>query len=99
MVQKAKNPLAMQGTKEMCLVPESGRSSGGGNGNLLQHSCFENSMDRGAWRVTVHGVAKSDTTEQLSTHTYTDKIWNYLICLWASLVAQKVKNLPAVQEI
>ena len=59
MVQKAKNPPAMQGTQEMCLIPESGRSSGGGNGNPLPHSCFENSMDRGAWRVTVHGVAKS----------------------------------------
>ena len=61
MVQKAKNPPAMQGTQEMCLIPESGRSSGGGNGNLLQHSCFENSMDRGAWWVIVHGVAKRRT--------------------------------------
>ena len=40
-------------------IPGSGRSLGGGNGNLLQYSCLENSMDRGAWRVTVHGVAKS----------------------------------------
>ena len=31
------------------------------NGNLLQYSCLENSMDRGAWRATVHGVAKSQT--------------------------------------
>ena len=35
------------------------RSPGGGNGNLLQYSCLENSMYRGAWRTTVHGVAKS----------------------------------------
>ena len=41
------------------LIPESGRYPGGGNGNPLQHSCLENSMDRGAWRATVHGVAKS----------------------------------------
>jgi len=40
-------------------IPGSGRSLGGGNGNLLQYSCLENSMDRRAWRVTVHGVAKS----------------------------------------
>ena len=33
-------------------VPRSGRSSGVGNGNPLQHSCLENSMGRGAWRVT-----------------------------------------------
>ena len=33
--------------------------SGKGNGNLLQHSCLENPMDRGAWQTTVHGIAKS----------------------------------------
>ena len=38
-----------------------GRSSGEGNGNLLQYSCKENYMDRGAWWVAVHGVAKSWT--------------------------------------
>ena len=42
-------------------TPGSGRSPEEGNGNLLQYSCLENSMDRGAWRVTVHGVAKSST--------------------------------------
>ena len=36
-----------------------GRSPGVGNGNPLQYSCLENSMDRGAWQATVHGVAKS----------------------------------------
>ena len=36
-----------------------GRSSGEGNGNPLQYSCLENSMDRGAWQATVHGLAKS----------------------------------------
>ena len=43
-------------------IPGSGRSLGEGNGNPLQHSCLENPMDRGAWRATVHGVAKSDKT-------------------------------------
>ena len=42
-------------------VPGSGRSPGGGNDNPLQYSCLENSMDRGAWWATVHGVAKSRT--------------------------------------
>ena len=37
------------------------------NGNILQHSCLENSMDRGAWRATVHWVAESDMTEQART--------------------------------
>ena len=38
-----------------------GISPGGGNGNLLQYSCLENPMDRGARWATVHGVAKSRT--------------------------------------
>ena len=42
-------------------IPGSGRSLGGGHGNQLQYSCLENSTDRGAWRATVHRVAKSQT--------------------------------------
>ena len=38
-----------------------GKSPEEGNGNPLQYSCLENSMDRGAWWATVHGVAKSQT--------------------------------------
>ena len=46
-------------------IPGLGRSPGGGNGNPLQCSCLEDSMDRGTWRATVHGVTKSQT--RLST--------------------------------
>ena len=42
-------------------IPGLGRSPGEGNGNPLQYSCLENPMDRGAWRATVHRVAKSPT--------------------------------------
>ena len=42
-------------------IPGLGRSPGEGNGNPLQYSCLENSMDGGAWWATVHGVAKSRT--------------------------------------
>ena len=42
-------------------IPGLGRSPGGGHGNPFQYSCLENPMDRGAWRATVHGVAKSRT--------------------------------------
>ena len=48
-------------TGDVGLIPGSGRSGGGGYGNLLQYSCLENSMDRGAWWTIVHGVAKSQT--------------------------------------
>ena len=54
------------------LIPGSGRFPGEGNGNPLQYSCLENSMDRGAWWATVHGVAESQTRlERFSTHTRT----------------------------
>ena len=43
------------------LIPGWGRSPEGGNGDPFQYSCLENPMDRGAWRATVHGVAKSRT--------------------------------------
>ena len=57
-----KNPSANAGDAEdMGLIPGSGRVSGEGNGNPLQYSCLENSMDREAWRATVHGVTKSQT--------------------------------------
>ena len=39
-------------------IPGLGRFPGEGNGNPLHYSCLENSMDRGAWQVTVHGVTK-----------------------------------------
>ena len=42
-------------------TPDPGRSSGEGNGNPLQDSCLENSMDRGAWWAIIRGVAKSQT--------------------------------------
>ena len=42
-------------------VSELGKSPGEGNGYPHQYSCLENSMDRGAWWATVHGVAKSQT--------------------------------------
>ena len=57
-----KNPPANAGDiRDEGLIPGSGRSPGGGNGNPLQYSCLENSMDRGAWQATVCGIARSQT--------------------------------------
>ena len=57
-----KNPLANAGDmRDMGSIPGSERSPGGGHGNLLQYSGLENPMDSGAWRATVHRVAKSQT--------------------------------------
>ena len=57
-----KNPPASAGaTGDAGLIPELRRSPGEGNGNSLQYSCLENPTDRGAWQVTVHGIAKSRT--------------------------------------
>ena len=65
-----KNPPANVGDiRDTASNPRLGRSPGEGHGNPLQYSCLGNPMDRGAWRATVHKVAKSVT--QLSTHEYT----------------------------
>ena len=61
------SPLVAHPVKNVCnagdssSIPGSERSPGEGNGNPLHYSCLENPMDRGAWWVTVHGVAKSQT--------------------------------------
>ena len=55
-----RNPPANAGDAgDMGSIPGLGRSPGGGNGNRLQYSCLENSMDRGAWWAAVHGITKS----------------------------------------
>ena len=54
---------------DLSLIPGLGRSLGKGNGYPLQYSGLENSMDRGAWQATVHGVVKSQT--QLSDFYFT----------------------------
>ena len=88
-------PHSLVGKESTCnagdlgLIPGSRRSPGEGSGNPLQYSCLENPMDRGAWWVTVHGVTKSQTRLRDFIHSY---------IILASLVAQMVKNLPAMEE-
>ena len=56
-----KNPPTMQDEVDMGSIPGSGRSPGGGSGNLFQYSCLENPMERGPQWATVHVVAKRQT--------------------------------------
>ena len=75
-----KNPPAKAG--DASLIPESGRSPGEGNGNPVWYSCLENSMDRGAWRATVHGVTR--VKHNLATEEMNDEriyIFIYPKCL------------------
>ena len=64
-----KNPPVNTGNaRDASSILGLGRSSGGGNGNLLQYFCLENSMDRRAWWATVRGVEKESDT--MSTHHF-----------------------------
>ena len=62
-------PWCLSGKESACnaenlgLIPGSERSPGGGHGNPLQYSCWENPMDSGPWWATVHEIAESDMTE------------------------------------
>ena len=49
--------------KDTGLIPDSGKSPGGGRGSPLQYSCLENPMDKGTWQATIHRAAESDMTE------------------------------------
>ena len=76
--QMVKNLPAMQETiRDVFSIPGWGRPPGKRNGYPLQYSCLENSMDRGAWRATVHGVTKSpvDWIEWLNTFHTEGVLW------------------------
>ena len=60
-------PVNAEDARDGGPIPGWGRSPNVGNGNPLQYSCLEHSMDRGAWWATVHEVAECNTTEWLST--------------------------------
>ena len=71
MVLRVKNlPDNAGGIRNMGSHPGLGRCPGGGHGNLLQYSCLENPMDRGAWRASVHGVTKTEVTSLACTHAF-----------------------------
>ena len=96
-----KNPPA--NTREAGLIPGSQRSSGGGNGNPLQYSCLENSIDRGAWRATVHGVTKeSDTTQWLNSNNNKEQGGGFtpsLFTTWARTFATSSRGVSSHPHI
>ena len=62
-------------------IPGSGRGPGEGNGHSLQHSSLENSMHRGAWQATVHGVTgEVDTAERLMISLHLKLLWHLWVC-------------------
>ena len=74
-----KNPPANVGdARDSGSIHGWGRSPGGGNGKTLQYSCLENPMDRGAWQVTLHGVAKSQDTTELAPNLNSPRISLFL---------------------
>ena len=58
-------------------IPRWGRPLAGGNGYSFQYSCLANSMDRGAWRATVHGVIESQT-QQATKQQQSEEDYKYL---------------------
>ena len=71
------SPVSAGDVRDMGLIPELGRSPGGGQCNPFQYSCLKNPMDRGAWWATVHRVAQSQTQlKLLSTQNTTKHIYN-----------------------
>ena len=90
-------PASAGDSRDLGSIPGSGRCPGGGNGNPLQYSCLQNPKDRGAWRATVHRLAKSDTTEQLSTEPSRPRWRSLQVGFFeASLLGLQSGHLPVV---
>ena len=68
-------------TRDVSLIPGSGRSPGEVNGSPRQYSCLKNPMNRGAWQATLHGVAKSQTRlKRLISLTHTHPLCLHSRC-------------------
>ena len=78
---------------DLGLIPGLGRCPGEGSGYPLQYSCLLNSMERGAWRATVHEVTKSWTRWSCTnTHTHTNKLTLVVYKLIKNLLARLAQN-------
>ena len=81
---------------DLGLIPGSGRSPGEENGNLLQYSCVENAKDRGAWRATVYGVAKSRT--RLSNFHFTSSL-QICVCVCVCVYTKLYEMIWSLTEL
>ena len=81
------------------LIPESGRSPGGGHRNPLQYSCLKHSMDRGAWQSLVHRVPKSQTQlKRFSMHAHMSIfLFSAYVHLYNSVHFSSVQSLSSLQ--
>ena len=68
MAESKEDLLPMQEIRDASSIPGSRGSPGGRNGNPLQYSCLENSVDRGAWWATVHRVPKNAQHSENEDH-------------------------------
>ena len=92
----AKNlPASAGDARDASLISGSGRSPGEGNGNSLQYSCLENSIDKGAWWATVHEDPKSRTW--LSTHATPPRAGDRIESIWSHDVTWWWKQTFEVQ--
>ena len=81
---------------DLGLIPGLGRFPGGGNGNPLQYSCLENSMDRGAWWATVHGVTKRQATlSDFTFSLFSFSLRNVLIGVTNCMVTVSISQVRA----
>ena len=90
---------------DLGLIPGSRRSPEEGNVNLLQYSCLENPMDRGAWQATVLCRKELDMTEQLSAHvcahTHTHSLSNsdlHSCLLTEPRIIQAIGSVPLILQ-
>ena len=88
-----KNPPA--NARDLGLIPGSGGSPGEGNGNPLQDSCLETSMDGGAWWAVVHGVTKSQTRLSYCTLTFHFHALEKAMATHSSILAWRI---PRTEE-
>ena len=91
-------PDGSDGKESFCSAGDAGSIPGSGkyleeeNGNPLQYSCLGNPMDSGTWQATVHGIAESETTEQLSNNNLTSPSLAFLIYKMCTITVPALEN-------